>query len=160
MINLYQIYYFFVMSDNEENESEHNIEKEDIEEEDEEIKQKIQSKKKIPKGSDYFHILPAKFQGESSYKAHVDSYFETQIVHKKADDYRSQLRGRLLNGKKVNANNTMTYVELEKIKGNEYKVNQTRNINEYFIWKYDENVSKKDPMCDLNKFLSKFDMLS
>ena len=36
MINLYQIYYFFVMSDNEENESEHNIEKEDIEEEDEE----------------------------------------------------------------------------------------------------------------------------
>ena len=33
MINLYQIYYFFVMSDNEENESEHNIEKEDIEEE-------------------------------------------------------------------------------------------------------------------------------
>ena len=66
MINLYQIYYFFVMSDNEENESEHNIENEDIEEEDEEIKQKIQSKKKIPKGSDYFHILPAKFQGESS----------------------------------------------------------------------------------------------
>ena len=160
MINLYQIYYFFVMSDNEENESEHNIEKEDIEEEDEEIKQKIQSKKKIPKGSDYFHILPAKFQGESSYKAHVDSYFETQIVHKKADDYRSQLRGRLLNGKKVNANNTMTYVELEKMKGNEYKVNQTRNINVYFIRKYDENVSKNDPMCDLNKFLSKFDMLS
>ena len=31
MINLYQIYYFCVMGDNEENESEHNIEKEDIE---------------------------------------------------------------------------------------------------------------------------------
>ena len=155
-------------------ESEHEKEQSDGEEEQEELAEECDDsesiqhvpKKTIGKGSNFFHILPAKFINQSSSTLEpVDSYFETQI-EKKDEYYHTQLRGRPLNGKKYeipdNSNIQFGYVEMIKDNNikNQYTINQTKNIKQYYLWKYDEVIFSNEIMTELNKLVSKFDMLS
>lgn len=122
-------------------------------------------KKTVDKGSNVFHILPAKFNNNFSTLEPVNSYFETHI-EKKGEYYHTHLRGRLLNGKKYeipdNSNITFGYVEMIKAHNtkNEYMITQTKDIKQYYLWKYDEDILLEEPMSNLNKLIGKFDVLS
>ena len=123
-------------------------------------------KEKIGKGSDILHILPAKLQKQNNaIKAPVDKYFESNIINENAslNEYICYFRGRKLNGKKykVPENINLEYYELLKEKKKEdYTINQSKDIKEYYIWKYDENIKLNEPMTNIEKTLKNFDFLA
>lgn len=131
-------------------------------------KQKIQTK-----GSGVFHILPAKLNCKQSFNDNVDGYFETRIDVNDTSEhiqckYRTFFRGRGLYGNKYNMNSNcnvnMTHYELvnEDIsKKNTYVVNKVNDINEYYLWKYDENIQKEDEVfSNIDEFISKLSVLN
>ena len=126
---------------------------------------KIIFREKIGKGSDLLHILPAKLKKQNNaIRAPVDFYFESDIQNENAslNDYICHFRGRKLNGKKfiVPENINLQYYELMDEKKDDYIINQTKNIKEYYIWKYDEKINlKEEPMSNLEKTLKKFEFL-
>ena len=123
-------------------------------------------KVKIGKGSDTLHVLPVKLKEEkTAIKAPVDTFFESNIKNEDAtkNEYINHFRGRLLNGKRyvIPENINLTYYELIKEKNeNDYIINQTRNIKDYYIWKYDEKCGINEPMTNLKKVLENFDFLA
>ena len=123
-------------------------------------------KEKIGKGSDILHILPVKLQKQNNaIKAPVDKYFESNIINENAslNEYKSFFRGRQLNGKKykISDNINLKYYELLKEKKKEdYIINQSKDIKEYYIWKYDEKIMLNTPMTNIEKTLSNFDFLA
>jgi hypothetical protein len=155
------------MSDDEENHISSYNENNEINLNIEEIEQnKPILKEKIGKGSDILHILPAKLQKQNNaIKAPVDKYFESNIINENAslNEYICYFRGRKLNGKKykVPENINLEYYELLKEKKKEdYTINQSKDIKEYYIWKYDENIKLNEPMTNIEKTLKNFDFLA
>jgi hypothetical protein len=155
------------MSDYEENHISSYNENNEINLNIEEIEQnKPILKEKIGKGSDILHILPAKLQKQNNaIKAPVDKYFESNIINENAslNEYICYFRGRKLNGKKykVPENINLEYYELLKEKKKEdYTINQSKDIKEYYIWKYDENIKLNEPMTNIEKTLKNFDFLA
>ena len=155
------------MSDDEENHISSYNENNEINLNIEEIEQnKPILKEKIGKGSDILHILPAKLQKQNNaIKAPVDKYFESNIINENAslNEYICYFRGRKLNGKKykVPENINLEYYELLKEKKKEdYIINQSKDIKEYYIWKYDENIKLNEPMTNIEKTLKNFDFLA
>ena len=155
------------MSDDEENHISSYNENNEINLNIEEIEQnKPILKEKIGKGSDILHILPAKLQKQNNaIKAPVDKYFESNIINENAslNEYICYFRGRKLNGKKYKVPEyiTLEYYELLKEKKKEdYTINQSKNIKEYYIWKYDENIKINEPMTNIEKTLKNFDFLA
>ena len=155
------------MSDDEENHISSYNENNEINLNIEEIEQnKPILKEKIGKGSDILHILPAKLQKQNNaIKAPVDKYFESNIINENAslNEYICYFRGRKLNGKKykVPENINLEYYQLLKEKKKEdYTINQSKDIKEYYIWKYDENIKLNEPMTNIEKTLKNFDFLA
>ena len=155
------------MSDDEENHISSYNENNEINLNIEEIEEnKPILKEKIGKGSDILHILPAKLQKQNNaIKAPVDKYFESNIINENAslNEYICYFRGRKLNGKKckVPENINLEYYELLKEKKKEdYTINQSKDIKEYYIWKYDEKIMLNTPMTNIEKTLSNFDFLA
>ena len=155
------------MSDDEENHISSYNENNEINLNIEEIEEnKPILKEKIGKGSDILHILPAKLQKQNNaIKAPVDKYFESNIINENAslNEYICYFRGRKLNGKKykVPENINLEYYELLKEKKKEdYTINQSKDIKEYYIWKYDENIKSNEPMKNIEKTLKNFDFLA
>jgi hypothetical protein len=131
-------------------------------------KQKIQTK-----GSGVFHILPAKLNCTHSFNDNVDGYFETRIDVNNTSEhiqckYKTFFRGRGLYGNKYNtngnANVNMTHYELvndEINNTNTYVVNKVNDINEYYLWKYDENIPMEDEVFNnIDEFISKLSVLN
>lgn len=150
------------MSDNEANNTFEAIEEDD---QNEEKPPETLPKRKLGKGSDFLHILPAKFNNyESSFKAPVDSFFETRIKEENPETNKctSRLRGRLLNGQKVNSEKSkvyMNYLELLKVDSNSYQINQEREIKDFYVWKFDEPLRYKEPLTDLEDVFTKLQAL-
>ena len=164
-------------SENEENQNENIINEEgsdnsyDLSEE--KIKSLAPSKpKKITCGTSTLHILPFKLNDILiCQRKPVDEYFEKFIKkneEEKEDDYYCTLfRGRLLNGKKINIENKdnfrINYIELSKEEDNNensYKITVNRNVNDYYIWKYDSKIEKDNNLMNLENNLQKLDILS
>ena len=42
----------------------------------------------------------------------------------------------------------------------DYTINQSKEIKEYYIWKYDETIKLNEPMSNIEKTLKNFDFLA
>ena len=130
------------------------------------------TQKKQNKGSGMFHILPVRLKNDMSFNDNVDSYFETRIEENNMSDnciqckYKTFFRGRGLYGNKYKTSDgvNMAYYELvrnDMSNTNQYVVNTVNDINEYYLWKYDESIQDDESLLkDMDEFISKLSVLN
>lgn len=109
-----------------------------------------------------FHFLPVKvdYTGHSK----VNTYFDTLIVDKTNgdnSDFTTSFRGRLFNGKKVNNQNKfkITHTILSKKDKNKFTINRIDEINNFYVWKFDDKFNNKERNLNFEAILNNLNIL-
>lgn len=110
-------------------------------------------------GNGCLHYLPAKINFNGPCK--VGPFFETLIENKK-NNFVTSLRGRILKGKKKECEGKYNLFHTRLIKNfkNKISVNKVNKINEFYIWKFDEEVSNQHNLNNIENILTNFNVLS
>ena len=107
-----------------------------------------------------------KLKDPNSHLASVDAYFESTIKQKGIlNEYTAVFRGRPLRGKKFEIVNQdpskklkMNYYEINKVKSGgkiTNEINQSGEINVYYIWKFDEDIPEGNTFLNLGNIYHK-----
>ena len=153
------------MSDSNIADSEMSIEKNDntkTKNEEFESKKKIEKEKPFELANGNLHLLPVKIDYTGHSK--VNTFFDTLIEDKTNGDnfnYTASFRGRLFNGKKVNNQNKykMNHTVLSKIDKNMFTVKRIDEIENFYVWKFDDKFNNKERNLNFEKILNNLNIL-
>jgi hypothetical protein len=129
---------------------------------------KIENTSLVPKnfeiGNGFVHIFPFKICHTGPCR--VKSFFDTQIEpnHNLENNlnYTASFRGRILNGKRITTNDSfnVTHLKLQNKENNMFRIEKSREIKDYFVWKFDEEVPYNDSFVNLQKLLKNLEVLN
>ena len=116
-------------------------------------------------GTHNLHILPVKLNGTNFDDCPVENYFEPTI-NINENECEGAFRGRPLKGKTFknepkNSNYTLEIYTIDnrQSKNNELKIVGIDNIENYTIWKYDENIEENNTFNNLNQVIKDLSVL-
>lgn len=129
--------------------------------------------KENKEGNNKLHFLPFKIfhTGPCKVSTYFDPLIETTganvdskiIQENKPLDCKTSFRGRILKGKHVKINDqfSLRRVTLQRkgIKTQKVIVKSVKDLNDYYIWKFDEEVPYNNTLLNLNTIVSNMDVL-
>jgi hypothetical protein len=125
-------------------------------------------------GNGNLHFLPAKISHTGPCR--VDVFFDTLIQMKnknsnisetkqdqenKVTDCSTSFRGRIFNGKKIQPKSEFQISHLKmNNQGNKLIINSKKELESYYIWKYDEIVAYNNNFSNMDRIMKNLDVLN
>lgn len=112
------------------------------------------------------HFLPVKISHTGRCKASVffNPLIEKKQINKNStsddNDYTTSFRGRIFNGKKIEKSNSynLKYLKTSK-RENNYNVISQQNVENFYLWKFDEMVPSNNTLISMNEILNDLKVL-
>jgi hypothetical protein len=120
--------------------------------------------KDIPEAKKSTHFLPFRIPhtGESKVNIYFDSLIEPRYKNDaNSEEYITSFRGRIFNGKKIKVdpdNHNFSKINYTNKKGT-LTIKNLEEINEYYIWKFDEEIELNNNLANMSSLLKSLDIL-
>lgn len=123
------------------------------------------------RGNGNLHFLPLKISHTGFCK--VDSFFDPLIEPKNknndnsTNNFSSSFRGRMLKGKLKNLTNqtnetdkiNLVHTKLYKCRGGNFKIGKINKIDNFFIWKFDEEIPYNHALLNIERTYRNLEVL-
>jgi hypothetical protein len=110
------------------------------------------------------HFLPFRipYTGQCNTNVYFDSLIEPRRgSNPNSDEYITSFRGKFFNGKKIKvADQKFNLIKINQTnhKGSN-KINKLEEIDEYYIWKFDEEIPYDNNLLNMSNILKSLDIL-
>jgi hypothetical protein len=127
------------------------------------IKKQSKISKDFDPGNGNLHFLPVRIahNGHSRVDVFFDPLIEKKTGYNNGDyDFKSSFRGRVFNGKRIilSEENKLLHLRTNK-EGSQYTILASKEVPDYYIWKFDEEISSNNNLLNISSILKDLEVL-